>query len=100
MAALIGQNFGGVIAILLLSFLVDAFLFKNDHPSARAMKTAAFALVVAAVIAGFGQANGGPFVWTAGVFYIPGALLVFFWFKSRYVAKWSVDEEGDLESTD
>lgn len=90
--ALTGQLVGGAIAILLLSFIIEMFLFKNSEPERRAMATAGLALLIAAVLAGFGKADGGSFVWTAGITYVPGAIFVFLWFRSRYQAKWSDDE--------
>ena len=89
----IGTIVGGVIGITLISFIIEALLFKNDEPTIRAAKTAGLALLIAAVLSGFGTADGGPFVWTAGFNYIPGAVAVFLWFKSRYASKWSDEVE-------
>ncbi len=91
--ALTGQLVGGAIAILLLSFILESFLFKSDEPDHRAIKTSGLALLIAAVLAGFGNADGGPFVWTAGITYVPGAIFVGLWFRSRYQAKWSDDDD-------
>ena len=86
--------FGGAIGIVLISFVIEAFLFKRDEPTTRAMKTAGLALLLAAVLSGFGAADGGPFVWTAGITYLPGAVAVFLWFRSRYAKKWTEDLES------
>lgn len=80
---------GGAIAVWLLSLIVEKFLFKNDEPTTRAFKTVAVVLIIASVIAGFGAANGGPFVWTAGFTYVPGAIGIFLWYRSRYASKWT-----------
>ena len=85
---------GGAIAITLISFIIESFLFKRDEPTSRALKTAGLALVIAAILSGFGAADGGPFVWTAGLNYVPGAIAVFLWFKSRYASKWTDDVES------
>jgi Ca2+/Na+ antiporter len=89
----IAEMLGGAIAITLISFIIEALLFKSDEPMTRAIKTAGLALIIAAVLSGFGSADGGPFVWTAGLNYVPGAIAVFLWFKSRYASKWSSEPE-------
>lgn len=95
----IATMLGGSIGIALISFIIEAFLFKNDEPTIRATKTAGLALIIAAVLSGFGAADGGPFVWTAGLNYVPGAVAVFLWFKSRYASRWS-DEVETIEPSE
>lgn len=85
----IAGMFGGAIAIFLLSLLVGKFLFKNDEPTTRAVKTVGVALGFASIASGFGAANGGPFVWTSGLTYVPGAVAVFLWLKLQYVSQWT-----------
>jgi hypothetical protein len=94
----IGTMVGGAIGVTLISFIIEAFLFKNDEPTIRASKTAGLALLIAAVLSGFGAADGGPFVWTSGLNYVPGAIAVFLWFKSRYASNWSDEVETEEPS--
>jgi Ca2+/Na+ antiporter len=91
--AFMGEMVGGAIAILLLSFVIESLIFKSEEPSQRAIKTCGLALIIASVLAGFGKADGGSFVWTAGISYLPGAIFVFLWFRSRYAAKWSDEDD-------
>ena len=90
----VGEMLGGSIAVLLLSFIVEMFLFKNDEPTIRATKTVGAVLIFSAILSGFGQADGGSFVWSAGLNYVPGAIAVFLWFRSRYESKWIGDTDG------
>jgi uncharacterized membrane protein YfcA len=84
---------GGALGITLISLIIEALLFKNDEPTTRAIKTTGLALIITSVLSGFGSADGGSFVWTAGINYVPGAIAVFLWFKSRYASKWSSEPE-------
>lgn len=90
----VAEMLGGAIAVLLLSFIVEMFLFKNDEPTIRATKTVGVVLIFAAILSGFGKADGGSFVWTAGFTNVPGAIAVFLWFRSRYESKWIGDTDG------
>jgi len=87
------EMLGGAVAVLLLSFIVEMLLFKNDEPTPRAAKTVGVVLIVSAILSGFGNADGGPFVWTSGFTYVPGAVAVFLWFRSRYASKWTDETE-------
>lgn len=89
----VGQLFGSAIAVLLISFIIERFFFKNEEPLERALKTAGSALVVAWIIAGFGYADGRGYAWFAGLNYVPGAVFVFLWFKSRYASSWVDDPD-------
>ena len=90
----VGEMLGGAIAVLLLSFIIEMFLFKNEEPTIRATKTVGAVLIFSAILSGFGKADGGSFVWTAGLTYVPGAIAVFLWFRYRYASKWIGDTDG------
>lgn len=90
--AFIATAVGGAVGILLLSFIIERLAYKDKEPTKRAELTVGTALIVAAVLAGFGMADGGGFVWTAGAYYLPGAIAVFLWFRKRYADKWVEDE--------
>ena len=49
----VAEMLGGAIAVLLLSFIVEMFLFKNDEPTIRATKTVGVVLIFAAILSGF-----------------------------------------------
>ncbi|QGN53334.1 hypothetical protein [Novosphingobium sp. Gsoil 351] len=74
----IGQAIGGFVAMAILAAIVERIGFKRQPPFQRAMFTVATALLIASAIAGFGMADGGPYVWSAGLNYLPGAVVVFF----------------------
>jgi len=92
MGYLLGMIVGGFIGIAVLSAIIERFAFKSQEPTKRAEYTVGAALVLAAVLAGFGEADGGPFVWTAGWTYLPGAVVVLFWYRKRYFSAWVDDD--------
>jgi Ca2+/Na+ antiporter len=89
----VGAVAGGVIGILLLSFIIELMLFKKQEPPKRAISTAGLAYVLATVLYGFGSANGGPFVWDGIIVYLPGAAVVYVWFLKRYQKSWTEEEQ-------
>lgn len=93
MAYLVGTLVGGLIGVALLAAIIERFAFKTQPPKRRAEYTVGFALILAAIFAGFGAANGGSFVWTAGWTYLPGAAIVFIWYRKRYEQSWSEDPD-------
>lgn len=93
----IGQAIGGFIAMAILAGIIERLAFKKQPPFQRAMFTVATALLIASVIAGFGQADGGPYVWSAGLNYLPGAVLVFFWYQTRYSKAWTDGTPNDTD---
>ena len=70
MGALIGGIIGAFIATFLLGSLLNWALFKrlSVSPTAAALLSAGSAIVLALVIAGFGNADAGP--WNPGNGYI------------------------------
>ena len=96
----IGQAIGGFVAIAILAAIIERLSFKGQPPFQRAMFTVATALLVASAIAGFGAANGGPYVWSAGLNYLPGAVLVFFWYQTRYSKAWTDDDTDAPDEAD
>jgi len=96
MGYLLGSFIGGFFAIAILSAIIEKFAFKQRNPTQRAEFTVGLALLLAVIIAGFGNADGGPFVWTAGWTYLPGAAFVLFWYRKRYLNAWT-DEELEQE---
>jgi Ca2+/Na+ antiporter len=93
MGALLGMAVGGFIGIAILSAIIERIAFKERGSTQRAELTVGTALILAAVLAGFGMADGGPFVWSAGFIYLPGAVIVFLWYRKRYSDAWTEDEE-------
>ena len=82
-----GSIVGGVVAIILLGHLFG-LAFKSKAPNARALIASSIALVAAGVLAGFGDANGGPFQYGAIVKYVPGAVVGFLYLRWHYAKKW------------
>lgn len=91
MAYLLGSLVGALLGMAILSAIIERFAFRNKPPLERAQFTVGLAFVIAAVISGFGAANGGPFVWDAGFKYVPGAIVVFIWYYNRYNKSWTDD---------
>lgn len=89
---------GGILAIALLSAIIERLAFREREPTTRAELTVGTALLTAAVLAGFGMADGGPFVWTAGFVYLPGAVIVFLWYRKRYAEAWVDEDQPTPES--
>jgi hypothetical protein len=78
-AGLIGLIIGGVIAIYLLSLLIEWALFKRilDDPRAGGLASTACAFVLAVILYGFGNANGGAWNPMPGaIAYLVGAVIV------------------------
>jgi hypothetical protein len=76
--SLLGQLTGGFVAILALAFLWEKLLFQRvlDDPVAGKLSSVIAAWVSAGILAGFGSADGGPFVWSAGLVFLIPALIV------------------------
>jgi hypothetical protein len=49
-------------------------------------------------LSAWGYANGGPMRWSAGLMYIPAAVIAFFMLRHHYRRLWKPDEE-ELERT-
>lgn len=95
LAQLIGATVGGFLMISIISFLVEKFAFRKLPPDTRAALTVGVGWLITAAIAGWGMADGGPFVWTAGLWYLPGAILVWLMFRNRLRKAWLADEDAE-----
>ena len=90
----IGQIVGGVIATFILGFLVDWLILKR-LPISRSIGlilSAVVAVVVAIVLYGFGNADGGP--WNPGYGYLTyglGGLI------SGAIRYWRADAKGEFD---
>ncbi len=91
---MLGSIVGGFLLIALLSAIIERFAFRSQEPTRRAEYTVGVALLAAAILAGFGAADEGSFVWTAGWAYLPGAILVFIWYRRRYMNAWDPNESN------
>jgi hypothetical protein len=82
-----GQIVGGIIAIALLASLAEWALIKRvmDDPAAGGVASVAVAYVLAVVLYGFVSANGNGWQPSGIIAYLPGALVVGFWFWRKGV---------------
>lgn len=92
--ATLAEMLGGCLAMAILASICG-FFFKLKQPDDRALYATAIAFILAYILAGFGNADGGPFVWSAGIIYIPGAILAYFLLKRRYEKR-----ADEMEATD
>lgn len=92
MAYLIGAVFGGVFITILVGLLLG-LAFKSKEPTERAAFAAVFAWIISSVLAGFGMSNGRDFRFEVSLYYLPGAIVAFFYLRLRYGKMWSDDEE-------
>lgn len=91
-AVLLGSLVGGAVGIAILAAIIEFLAFKSLEPTRRAQYTVGLALILAAILSGFGLSNGEGFAWTAGWIYLPGAALVYFWYLKRYERAWVQDD--------
>lgn len=75
---LIGQILGSLLSMLVLYIAWKFIIFRwVVNSTARGnLLSAVAAYLSAATISGFGEADGGPFVWSAFLFSFPAALVV------------------------
>lgn len=92
MAALLGMIVGGFFITTLLGLLVG-LAFKSQEPDQRALRAAILGWLGTSVTAGFGMADGGPFRFDAGFYYLPGAIAAFFYLQWHYRKMWREEEE-------
>ncbi len=95
---LFGATIGGALFSLLFSGIIERFAFRSQEPDMRATSTVGLAWVIIAIIAGFGFADGGGFSPFAGLLYLPGAAIVWFWYRRRFRQLWlggQTSEEAD-----
>ena len=98
MAGWAGMIFGGVVAVFLLSMLLEWALFKRitDSPKTGIPFSVCSAVILAIVIYGFGHANGG--AWNAfpnGVAYIIGGAIVLAFRMWEYGRRVERDDLGE-----
>lgn len=89
----LGSWVGAFVLIAIIAAITERLAFRTMDPLRRAQFTVGTAFLLAAVIAGFGNADGGPFAWQAGLDYVPGAIVTFVWYYNRYKKAWSPDSE-------
>ena len=84
-AYLLGATLGGFLFTGLFAWIASKFgLGEHDEAAVRAIKRGFVGWIGCAILAGWGAANGFGFVWTAGLWYIPGAILATLMMKKRY----------------
>lgn len=93
MAYIVGTMIGGTIIVTLLALLIGRLFFKRERPTPKALKSALNAFAIAAILAGFGFADGGSFAWWAGLYYIIPAGIAFALLHRRYSKRWEPIEE-------
>lgn len=78
MPALIGMMVGGILAVYLLSKLVEWLVVKRvmDDPVNGVIVSVIAAYILAVVIYGFGSADGGSWSFKGVIPYLPGAIIV------------------------
>jgi len=78
MAYLLGEIFGGMLAIFLLWSLFEWAIFKRvfDDPMKGKLTSVLVAYLAGSTIAGFGGADGGPYYWPAFIDYVIPAVIV------------------------
>lgn len=88
----IGTAVGAAIGIAALASILRWAIVKRvvRDPGTAGVVSAVAAYMVAVVLSGFGNANGGPWQPSGIIMYLPGALLVGFLFWRK----------GDAERTD
>ncbi len=82
--------------MLILTFVVSKWLFRELEPESKALMDVAVAWLIAAILSGFGRADGGNFVWTAGLAYIPGAILVWFHHRRKLIKAWEKSNPNEV----
>ena len=89
MAFLIGALIGGVMLTGIIAGLVEKVAFRDMEPGKRATFTVAVAWIIVGIIAAFGFSDGGPLSPIPSLYYLPGALIVWAWYRSRYQKAWN-----------
>jgi len=97
-----GTIIGGAMAVYLLAALWEWALFKRvmNDPVFGKLASVVAGWLTASAAAGFGFAHGGPFVWWATFYYIPGALIVgFIFYRQGMRALEQADDPDELAET-
>lgn len=72
-----GEIVGGLLAVIVLAWIVEAIAISKvmDDPRSGGLLSVAVAYLLAAVLYGFGAANGGPWTPRGLLAYLPGAII-------------------------
>lgn len=92
LSAVAGQIIGGALAIGILTWLLSAFIAKNEPPDQRAAKVVFSAILVACLVGLWGLGL------TVIVAYPLGAIPVFFIYRWRLRKSWTDDDNADPQS--
>lgn len=92
---IVGALLGGALISAIFSGIIERFAFRDQEPDRRATSTVGLAWVLIAILAGFGFADDDGFAWLAGLYYLPGAALVWIWYRKRFREMWTTDDEPD-----
>jgi hypothetical protein len=97
MAAILGSVVGGTLAVFILYAVWEWVLFMRifDDPIKGKLASVAAAYLSAALVYGFGSANGGPWSPTGFLIYLPGALIVFVYAWRRATRLTEQPKEAD-----
>ena len=100
MGYLLGSFVGGFLITTLIGLLIG-LAFKKKEPDQRALVAAMGGCLVSCSLAGFGMADGGPFRFDAGLYYLPGAIAAFLYLRWHYGKMWNDDDDtGEVETTE
>ena len=78
MEASIAAAIGGIVPIFLISLLIGRFVFKNKEIKKKIIYSTLISFLIALVISGFGNANGGPFNPMIFEYFIAALMLIAF----------------------
>lgn len=93
LGSLVGYLIGGMLFGALFSAIIEKLAFKEKEPDERATATVGVAWLIMCILAGFGFSEGQGFAWFAGLYYLPGAAIVWLWYRKRYRKAWSNEAE-------
>lgn len=96
LAFAVGSFLGGLLAVVILTYLVERFAFRGRPPEQRALATVGVAWLLVAFVAGWGFANGGSFRWDAGLYYLPSAIAYWAFYRKRLWAAWEDNSDADI----
>jgi hypothetical protein len=99
-ANLLGEIFGGMIGIFVVSALVEWAVCKRvfDDPIKGKLTSVLVAYLLGSIGAGYGQANGGPYEWGAFFDYaIPAVIVGCFAYVSGKRLKEKMGADGARE---
>lgn len=97
-AAFLGEWFGAIVGGVIWGYLFGLLVglaLKRLEPDERALMAVICAWILVSIVAGFGLAHRGPFDVTAGLRYLPGAVIAFFMLRRHYWKRWSDEDESE-----